>query len=140
MSTWADRNPPIIEEFRKNQGKVGGNFAGAAMLLINTVGAKSGQSHTNPVMYLPDGDRWIIFATKAGGPTNPDWYHNLVANPNVTIEVGTEKFEAIAKVVAGNERDDLYARQAKLSERFAGYEEQTIRKIPVVALTRKGGD
>ncbi len=140
MSTWADRNPLIIEEFRKNQGKVGGHFAGAPMLLLHTVGAKSGQSRTNPVMYLPERDRWIIFATKAGGPTSPDWYHNLLANPNVTVEVGTETFEAIATVVAGKERDSLYAHQAQLYPIFAGYEEKTSRKIPVVALARKRGD
>lgn len=140
MSTWADRNPPIIEEFRKNQGQVGGNFSGASMLLLNTVGAKSGQSRTNPLLYLRDGDRWIIFATKAGGPTNPDWYHNLVANADVTVEVGAESFEAIAMVTVGKERDSLYARQANQNPRYAGYEEQTSRKIPVVALTRKPQD
>ena len=140
MTNWNDRNRLIIEEFRSNQGKVGGRFAGAPLLLLTTSGAKTGQLRINPLMYLPDGDRWIVFATKGGAPSSPDWFHNLVANPDVKVEVGTEIFEAIATVPTGGERDRLYARQAELYPLFAEYEQRTTRKIPVVALTRKRRD
>lgn len=131
-----DWNTQIINEFRANEGKVGGQFAGAPLLLLTTVGAKSGQHRTNPVMYLPDGDRLLVFASKAGAPTNPDWYHNLVANPRVTVEVGNEKFEADTEVLQGEERDRVYAEQASRYPGFAEYQESTSRIIPVVALHR----
>ena len=131
-----DFNAKIIEEFRANDGKVGGPFAGAPMVLLTTTGAKSGRKLTTPLMYLPDGDRMVIFASKGGAPANPAWYHNLVANPEVTLEVGSQKFEANATVVTGDERDTLYARQAKLYPGFADYQAKTSRLIPVVALTR----
>ena len=137
MTTPNDRNRSIIEEFRNNQGKIGGNFAGAPVLLLSTTGAKSGLRRTNSLMYLPDGDRWVVFASKGGGPTSPDWFHNLVANPAVSLEVGTESFEADATVVTGEERDHLYGRQAQLYPQFAEYERRTTRKIPVVVFTRK---
>ena len=136
MTSRDDRNRGIIEEFRSNQGRVGGFFEGDPVLLLSTTGAKSGQARTNPVMYLPDGDRWIIFATKGGAPTNPDWYYNVRANPDVTVEVGTDTFEAHAEITEGDERDRLYARQVELYPGFGDYERKTTRKIPVVALTR----
>src|ERR1700684_1143228 len=100
-------NRQIIEEFRAHGGKVGGPFEGAPMLLLTTTGAKSGQARTAPLVYLPDGDRYVVFASKAGAPTNPDWYHNLVANPNVRIEVGTSTIEVVASEAIGAERDRL---------------------------------
>ena len=133
-----DWNTQIIAEFRANEGKVGGNFDGAPLLLLTTTGAKSGLPRTNPMMYLADGDRLVVFASKAGAPTNPDWYHNLVAHPSTTVEVGTETFEVDAHVTTGTERDELFARQAGLYPGFAEYQEKTDRVIPVVALTRKG--
>lgn len=132
-----DRNSGVIEEFRKNEGKVSGRFEGRPVLLITTTGAKSGQARTTPVMYLADGDRWLIFASKAGSPRNPDWYHNLVANPDVTIEVGTEAIEANAAIADAGERDTSYAKQVSLYPQFGEYEQKTTRKIPVVILTRK---
>ncbi len=128
-------NSQIIEEFRAN----GGMFANANMLLLTTTGAKSGQRRTNPLGYLADGDRLFVFATKRGAPTNPDWYHNLLAHPDVTVEVGTETFAATATVLQGEERDRIYARQAALVPMFADYQTRTDRIIPVVALTRRTG-
>ena len=137
MTSRNDRNRSVIEDFRANKGKAGGSFSGRPLLLLTTNGRKTGISRTNPLMYLPDGDRWIVFATKGGAPENPDWYRNLVANPIVNLEVGAETFEAEATVVAGEERDLLYARQAGLFPMFAEYETKTARKIPVIALSRK---
>ena len=137
MTTANDRNRLIIEEFRANKGNVGGGFSGAPLLLITTQGRKTGETRVNPLMHLPDGDRWIVFASKGGAPKSPDWYHNLVANPIVTLEVGEETFEAEATVVTGEERDLLYARQSHLFPMFAEYERRATRKIPVVALARK---
>lgn len=133
MSDW---NKQIIEEFRQNDGKVGGSFAGAPLLLLTTTGARSGIARTTPVMYLPDGERLIIFASKAGAATNPDWYHNLVAHPDATVEVGSETFTVTAAEVTGEERDQLYAKQAALYPGFADYEAKTTRRIPVIALQR----
>ena len=129
-----DWNSKIIEEFHANGGKVGGPFEGAPLLLLTTTGAKSGQRRTTPLVYMPDGDRMIIFASKAGAPTNPDWYHNLVAHPQVTVEVGTETFEVKSVVITGEERDRLYAQQAARNPGFAEYETKTTRLIPVIAL------
>jgi len=136
MAAVNDFNRSIIDEFRANDGKVGGPFEGAPMLLLTTTGAKSGQARTVPVVYLPDGDRYIVFASKAGAPTHPDWYHNLVANPTATVEVGNDRYEANATVLTGEERDRLYARQAELYPGFADYQKKTKRTIPVVALER----
>jgi deazaflavin-dependent oxidoreductase (nitroreductase family) len=130
---WNRKN---IEEFRANGGRVGGNFAGTPLLLLTTTGARSGKRYTTPVMYLPDGDRLVIFASKGGAPTSPDWYHNLVAHPHVTVEVGTETREVNAVVARGAERDELYARQAQLYPQFAEYQQKTTRQIPVVILER----
>ena len=132
----ANRNTPIIEEFRSNKGQLGGNFEGRPVLLLTTTGAKTGRPHVNPAMYLPDGDRWVVFASKGGAPKHPDWYHNVVANPAVTIEVGTETIEGRAEVITGEERDRLYAKQTELYPQFGGYEKQTARTIPVIALSR----
>ena len=98
-----DFNRGIIDEFHANDGKVGGPFAGAPILLLITTGAKSGQLRTHPVVYLPDGDRVLVFASKGGAPTNPDWYHNLVANPKATVEVGTERYDVKATVLEGED-------------------------------------
>ena len=136
MADANDWNKGIIEEFRANDGKVGGQFEGAPLLLLTTTGAKSGQARTHPVMYLPDGDRLAVFASKGGAPANPDWYRNLVANPTVTVEVGGERFDANATVLTGEERDRLFRRQAELYPGFAEYEAKTTRTIPVVALER----
>lgn len=131
-----DWNQQVIAEFRTNDGKVGGNFEGAPLLLLTTTGAKSGRSHTTPVMYLADDGRYIVFASKAGAPTNPAWYHNLLAHPTVTVEVGAETFLADASVVEGERRDTLYRTQAERFPAFAEYEAKTTRVIPVVALVR----
>jgi deazaflavin-dependent oxidoreductase (nitroreductase family) len=136
-----DWNAPVIAEFRANEGRVGGPFEGAALLLLTTLGRKSGREHTTPVMYFKEGDRFFVIASKAGAPTHPDWYYNLLANPDVTVEVGTEagleKFAARATATAGAERDRLYAAQAERVPGFAEYQEKTERVIPVVALERQ---
>jgi deazaflavin-dependent oxidoreductase (nitroreductase family) len=131
-------NRGVIEEFRANDGKVGGPFEGAPVLLLTAVGAKSGERRTTPVMYLPDGERMVIFASKAGAPTNPGWYHNLVANPSATVEVGPHTVEVDALVTSGEERDRLFHQQAGLYPQFADYAQKTTRQIPVVALVPKG--
>ena len=136
MTNPNDWNLKVIAEFRATEGRVGGPFEGAPVLLLTTTGAKTGKRRTTPMMYLPDGDQLIVFATKAGAPTNPDWFHNLVANPTVTVEVGAEEFEATATVTAGSDREALYARQVALYPGFAEYQEKTARVIPVVALSR----
>ena len=131
----SDYNQQIIEEFRANGGEVGGNFAGAPLLLLHSVGAKSGQERVNPMMYLADGDRYLVFASKAGAPTNPDWYYNLKANPRAIIEVGQHTLQVEAVDLEGEERTRMYDKQAELYSGFATYQENTDRVIPVVALT-----
>jgi deazaflavin-dependent oxidoreductase (nitroreductase family) len=131
-----DFNTQIIEEFRANDGIVGGPFDGAPLLLLTTTGAKSGQPRVVPMMYRAEGERLYVFASKAGAPTNPDWYHNLVAHPEVTVEVGKERFGAHATVVDRAERDRVYAAHAAGYPGFAEYEAKTDRVIPVVALDR----
>jgi deazaflavin-dependent oxidoreductase (nitroreductase family) len=133
-----DFNSAIVEEFRTHGGRVGGPFEGAPLLLLTSVGAKSGQPRTTPVMYLPDGERMVIFASKAGAPTNPAWFHNLLANPSATVEVGTESFDVDATVASGEERQRLYGRQSQLYPQFADYAQKTTREIPVVVLQRRG--
>ncbi|HZR38781.1 MAG TPA: nitroreductase family deazaflavin-dependent oxidoreductase [Ktedonobacteraceae bacterium] len=136
-----DWNRRIIEEFRANGGKVGAPFENSTLLLLTTTGAKSGQKRTMPLAYMPDGDRLLIFASKAGAPSNPDWYYNLLAHPEVTVEVGNgskiETFDAIATVITGEERDRLFARQVERAPGFGEYQAKTTRIIPVIALTRK---
>jgi deazaflavin-dependent oxidoreductase (nitroreductase family) len=136
MNAW---NRQIMEEFHAQGGKVGGPFEGVPLLLLTTTGARSGKRRTSPVGYMPDGDRLIIFATRGGLPTNPDWYYNLVAHPEVTVEVGTETFDVTAVVLTGEERDQLYARQVEHAPVFAEYQAKTTRKIPVIALHRRQG-
>jgi deazaflavin-dependent oxidoreductase (nitroreductase family) len=136
MSNQNERNKAIIEEFRANGGKVGGAFAGRTLLLLHTVGAKSGESRINPVAYITDGDRLVIIASKGGAPTNPDWYHNIVANPLVTVDVGTETFQARAEVAVEPERTRLYDKMVAVMPGFAAYRERTTRVIPVVILKR----
>jgi deazaflavin-dependent oxidoreductase (nitroreductase family) len=136
MSDTRSFNAGIIEEFRANGGKVSGMFEGAPMLLLTTTGAKSGKPYTTPVVHTKDGDRIVIIASKAGAPSNPDWYYNLLANPEVTVELGTETFQATASVVTGEERQRLYDAQAELMPNFKEYAENTTREIPVVVLTR----
>jgi deazaflavin-dependent oxidoreductase (nitroreductase family) len=131
----ADFNAQIIEEFRANDGRVGGMFEGGTLLLLHHTGAKSGKSRVNPLGYLSDSGRYVIFASKAGAPTNPDWYHNLKAHPNVTVEVGTDTIQAVASEATGDERDRLYRTQAERVPQFAEYEKQTDRVIPVIVLT-----
>ena len=129
-------NQKVIEEFRGNGGKVGGPFAGAPMILVTHTGAKSGKVHTTPLVYSLDGDRFVIIASKAGAPTNPAWYHNLIAHPEVTVEVGAERFTARAVEVRGTERDRLFDAQARLMPQFNEYKKNTPRTIPVFTLER----
>ena len=131
-----DYNAQIIEEFRANAGIVGGRWEGRDLLLLTTTGRKSGRSHTTPMVYTRDGDRLLVYASKAGAPTHPDWYLNLVADPNVVVEVGADRYESVATSLAGDERDRAFEQQAKLSPVFAEYQEKTDRVIPVVALAR----
>lgn len=133
MSDW---NTQIIEEFRANGGRVGGQFEGAPLLLLHTTGAKSGLERVNPMMYLSEDGRMFVFASKAGHDAHPDWYHNLVKNPEVTVEVGTETFPAIARPLPEEERARVYATQAALYPGFAEYQTRTTRVIPVVELVR----
>jgi deazaflavin-dependent oxidoreductase (nitroreductase family) len=133
MNDW---NQQIIAEFRENGGKVGGPFEGAPMVLLHHRGARTGTERTTPLMYLPDGTDIVIFASKAGAPDNPDWYHNLRANPETTAEVGTETVAVRARVAEGAERDDLWSRQKAAYPQFQGYEDATDRVIPVVVLER----
>ena len=139
MPDMNDWNRQLIEAFRANKGKVGGMWEGRPLLLLTTTGAKSGQRRTNPVMYLRDGERLLVFASKGGAPTNPDWYHNLVAHPEVTVEVGNETYDAIATPLTGEERDQFYAQWAQMYPQFGEYQKNTTRKIPVVALERRKG-
>ncbi len=136
MSDVNDWNAQIIAEFRANAGQLGGSFAGAPVLLLHTTGAKSGEERVHPMMYLDlDGHRYV-FASKAGADTNPDWYHNLVARPQVTVEAGTETYPATAAPVTGEDRDRIYAEQARRYPGFAEYQEKANRVIPVVELRR----
>jgi deazaflavin-dependent oxidoreductase (nitroreductase family) len=138
LSSPADEfNQRTIAEFRANSGRVGGNFAGAPLLLLRTVGARSGRPRINPVMYLADGGRYLVFASKAGSDRNPDWYWNLRANPEVTIEVGEETIAVHATELTGAERDEKYRVQAERYPGFADYQQKTSRTIPVIALTRR---
>ena len=131
-----ERNKAIIKEFRSNGGKVGGPFTGRTLLLLHTTGAKSKAERINPVAYTTDGDRIVIIASKGGAPTHPDWYHNVVGNPHVTIEVGTEKFQARAAIATEPERTRLYDQMAAIMPGFAEYQRKTTRRIPVIVLTR----
>jgi deazaflavin-dependent oxidoreductase (nitroreductase family) len=137
VSEMDDFNRKVIEEFRANEGKVGGPFEGAPVLLLTSTGAKSGEQRTTPVVYQKDGERMVIFASKAGAPNNPAWFHNLVTNPTATVEVGPDTVEVDAIVAEGDERERLFQRQKELMPQFAEYEQKTTRQIPVVALQPK---
>lgn len=137
MSDW---NKNIIEEFRTNDGRVGGGFEGAPLLLLHTTGRRSGNERVNPLMYLPDGERWVVFASKGGHIAHPHWLHNVEANPDATIEVGTDTIAVKAKVIReGTERDELFARQVAAYPQFGEYEAKTKghRTIPVIVLERR---
>jgi deazaflavin-dependent oxidoreductase (nitroreductase family) len=136
MSAINDWNASVIAEFRKNGGKVGGRFANAPVVLITTTGARSGEPRTNPLVCLPYGDRLIVFASFGGAPRNPDWYYNLRANPELTVEYGSETFKARAVIAEGEERDRLYTEQVARFPAFGEYQTKTTRRIPVVILER----
>ena len=134
MSGTQDWNTQIIEEFRANGGRVGGNFEGAPMLILHTTGAKSGEERVHPLMYLQQNGTCAIFASKGGAPSNPNWYYNLLAHPRATIEIGTETKAVTARVAQGEERDALWSTQKERYPGFAEYERKTNREIPVVIL------
>ena len=136
MSDPNDWNQKTIDEFRANAGKVGGMFAGKTLLILHTVGAKSGQERVNPVAYVADGDRLVIIASKGGAPTNPAWYYNILAHPLVTVEVGTQQFQAQAAIASDPERTRLYNQMVDMMPGFAEYRRKTTRVIPVITLTR----
>ena len=136
MSERSKLNQPIIAEFRANAGKVGGQFADTPLLLLNTTGATSGQSRTNPLAYITDGDRTIVFAANGGRDRHPAWYYNVLANPLVTVELGGEQFQAHAFVAEEPERTRLYAQMVESNPGFANFEQKTSRRIPAVILER----
>ena len=135
VSDWNDK---IIEEFRSNGGRVGGNFEGAPLLLLHSTGAKSGRERVSPMMYRKVGDAWAVFASKAGADSNPDWYYNLLANPRARIEVGTQTFDVTARTTSDEEREPIWSAQKADYTGFAGYEQKTTRQIPVVILELAG--
>jgi deazaflavin-dependent oxidoreductase (nitroreductase family) len=136
MSDWNDK---IIEEFRANEGRVGGPFEGAPMILVHHIGAKSGTERVTPLVWFPQDDgALIIIASAAGAPNNPDWYHNLKANPNVDVEVGTETFPVTTTEVTGAERDEIWSKVVAANPGFGEYQQKTTRLIPVLRLTRRG--
>ena len=132
-----DYNRQLIEEFRANRNKAGGPLEGRHLLLLTTTGARSGERRTTPMMYIPDGDHLLVIASNIGAPKHPDWYHNLVAHPEVTIEVGTKTFDAIAVVTEGEERHRLWNRIVELYPFFAEHQAKTTRQIPVISLSRR---
>jgi deazaflavin-dependent oxidoreductase (nitroreductase family) len=136
MSERQEFNKKIVEEFRANGGIVGGMFANAPMILITMKGAKTGEVRTIPLVYSKDGARLVVIASMAGAPNNPDWYHNLKAHPNVTVEVGSEKFPVKASLATGDERERLFNQQAALLPVFNDYRKKTTRQIPVFVLER----
>jgi deazaflavin-dependent oxidoreductase (nitroreductase family) len=136
MSQVNDFNRNIIEEFRANHGKVGGPFEGAPMVLLTTTGAKSGSKRVNPLAALPDDDVLYVFASKGGAPTNPDWYYNVLAHPEVEVEFGDERYSAVARPLTGEERDRVFAEQVHRMPGFGDYERKTTRVIPVIELRR----
>jgi deazaflavin-dependent oxidoreductase (nitroreductase family) len=132
----SDFNLKMIEEFRANGGETSGPFKGRPLLLLTTKGAKSGEERTTPLVYSRDGERVVVIASMGGAPKHPAWFHNISADPEVTVEIGTEKFAARASVPEGEERDRLYAQQAATMPAFNEYQEKTTRRIPVVVLER----
>ena len=134
MTIVQDRNKSIIDEFRTHEGKVSGRFEGKTLLLLHTKGAKSGQERINPTAYVKDGDRFVVIASKGGAPANPDWYYNILADPLVTVEVGTERFQAHATVAEEPERTRLYNKMVGMMPGFDDYRRKTTRVIPVIVL------
>lgn len=134
-----DLNRQVIEEFRAERGTPGGRWEGRPLLLLTTTGARSGQRRTTPMMYIPDGDRLLVIASNIGVPTHPDWYRNLVAHPEVTVEIWTETFNATAVVTEGSERQRLWTRIVELYPFFTEHQAKTTRQIPVIALERRKG-
>jgi deazaflavin-dependent oxidoreductase (nitroreductase family) len=132
-----DFNRQVISEFRENGGKVGGMFEGMPMILVHNVGARSGEPRITPLVYLPDGDRYVVFASKGGAPENPAWYHNLKANPETTAEVGVDTIAVVAHEATGDERERLFAKQVETHPQFGDYQAKTTRTIPVIVLTPK---
>ena len=133
-----EMNRRVISEFRETGGKAGGVFEGKPLVLVHHVGAKSGTERIAPLVPLLDGSRVFIFASKGGADTNPDWFHNLTANPEIVVELGTETFPVTARVLSGNERDEVYAKQVEVEPQFGEYQRKTTRVIPVFELERKG--
>jgi deazaflavin-dependent oxidoreductase (nitroreductase family) len=133
MNEWEVRNQAVIEEFRANGGKMA---SGAELILLTTTGAKTGQPRIAPLILVEEGDRLLAVASKGGAPKHPDWYLNLVAHPQVTVEVGSEKFETTAKILSGDERAKAFKRSAEVFPPYADYQKKTEREIPVIALER----
>lgn len=136
VSDYAEYDRRIIEEFRANAGRVGGTWEGRDLLLLTTQGRKTGTEYTTPIVYTRDGDRLLVYASQGGAPTHPDWYLNLRRRPHVVVEVGDERYDAIATPLEGDERDREYAAQGERYPTFAEYQANTDRVIPVVALRR----
>jgi deazaflavin-dependent oxidoreductase (nitroreductase family) len=136
MSTsMEDFNAKVIEEFRTNDGRVGGMFEAMPLLLLHHIGAKSGAERISPVACLKDGDRYVVFGSKGGAPTHPGWFHNLMAHPETTIEVGDDTLDVVASEAEGEERERLFDAQKQRVPQFGEYEQKTTRQIPVVVLT-----
>lgn len=134
-----EHNRQLIEDFRANRTQVGGPFEGRPLLLLTTTGARSGERRTTPMMYIPDGERLLVVASNAGAPAHPDWYYNLAAHPHVTVEVGTQTFNAIATVTEGEERQRLWTRIVELYPFFTEHQAKITRQIPVIVLSRQEG-
>ena len=135
-NSWQERNEPIIRAFRANNGRLDGQGQGRSLLLLTTTGARSGQPRVAPLAFTRSGEHYVVIASKGGSPSHPDWYHNLVSHPTVTVEVGGETFRARARVAEGDEHDILFEAQAREMPNFADYQQKTSRKIPVVVLER----
>lgn len=136
MSELNEYNKQVIAEFRANEGKVGGQMENMSVILLTMTGAKSGRTITKPLVYTTDGERIVVIASFAGAPHHPGWYHNLVANPEVTLEIGAERFRARAEVTSGEERQRLFDAQAAQMPIFHDYQKKTSRQIPVVVFNR----
>lgn len=136
MIDFDEMNRDVIAQFRANGGKAGGIFEGAPLVLVHNTGARTGTRRITPLVYLEDDGRIFVFASKGGADEHPAWYHNLVANPEVTVELGTETFPAVAHVLTGAERDEIYAKQSAVAPQFADYQRKTSRLIPVIELRR----
>jgi len=138
-NSWQERNDPIIKAFRANNGRLDDQGRGRSLLLLTTTGARSAQPRVAPLAFTRSGEHYVVIASKGGSLTHPDWYHNLVSNPTVTVEVGGETFPARARVAEGDEHDTLFEAQAREMPNFAEYQQKTNRKIPVIVLERLSG-